>query len=226
MNTLANENIVIAFEGNIGSGKSTFIKKFKEIWPNCEYIDEPLEKWQNINGTNVFKRYCEDMHKYAFTFQVLAFGTRLFDHIKPLNKTRICERSLYTDMLFAEMQYEDGFIDKIQYDVYKEIYTKTMMQMGNNKPNLILYIYTPAEECYRRKNIRCREGEENVSLSYLKSLESKHESWMNDECGITKENIIYLRIRNDFDINNNQLFIKNVIDKLYNFYIQKYATFQ
>jgi deoxyadenosine/deoxycytidine kinase len=36
-------------EGNIGSGKSTFIEYFKDS-PNVDLIPEPVGMWKNVNG--------------------------------------------------------------------------------------------------------------------------------------------------------------------------------
>lgn len=47
--------LVIAVEGNIGSGKSTFLsycetKSYIEVYP------EPLDKWRNVKGDNLLVR--------------------------------------------------------------------------------------------------------------------------------------------------------------------------
>ena len=39
-------------EGNIGSGKSTFLSKIREIKLDIETIPEPVELWTNYEGHN------------------------------------------------------------------------------------------------------------------------------------------------------------------------------
>ena len=41
----------VAVEGNIGSGKSTFLKYFRES-ENVEIASEPVEMWKNVRGHN------------------------------------------------------------------------------------------------------------------------------------------------------------------------------
>ena len=67
---------IISIEGNIGSGKSTFLKYLKEhlasdkIW----FLDEPVDDWFSIVDTNdkhIIERYYDDQKKYAFRFKCL-----------------------------------------------------------------------------------------------------------------------------------------------------------
>lgn len=44
--------LTIAVEGNIGSGKSTFIE-YCNRQPGIVAFSEPVEQWQNVNGTNL-----------------------------------------------------------------------------------------------------------------------------------------------------------------------------
>lgn len=39
-------------EGNIGSGKSTFLDYCASL-PNYAVYPEPVEKWENVNGVNL-----------------------------------------------------------------------------------------------------------------------------------------------------------------------------
>ena len=67
-------------EGNIGSGKSTFLKELQKYFPNIKFINEPVETWESIvdeSGNNMIENYYKDNKKYAFSFQVMAYGTRV-----------------------------------------------------------------------------------------------------------------------------------------------------
>ena len=65
--------MIIYIEGNIGSGKSTFISELqKYIDKNCKYaeiLQEPVEQWLKLKdskGKNVLEHYYSDSKKYAF----------------------------------------------------------------------------------------------------------------------------------------------------------------
>ena len=65
-------NIIVSVEGNIGSGKSTFLKKLqsyyiknkslvtKELGKELIFCQEPVEEWSTIqdkNGTNILSKF-------------------------------------------------------------------------------------------------------------------------------------------------------------------------
>ena len=42
------KKICISIEGNIGSGKSTFLKLLSNSIKDCQIVQEPVQEWQNI----------------------------------------------------------------------------------------------------------------------------------------------------------------------------------
>lgn len=42
----------VCVEGNIGSGKTTFLSHFKK-YNNTTVFEEPVELWRNVSGTNL-----------------------------------------------------------------------------------------------------------------------------------------------------------------------------
>lgn len=42
----------VCVEGNIGSGKTTFLSHFKKF-ENITVLEEPVELWRNVSGTNL-----------------------------------------------------------------------------------------------------------------------------------------------------------------------------
>ena len=63
-------------EGNIGAGKSTFLKVINTFL-NAQVVFEPHEKWQNVAGENLLDRFYADTQRWAYTFQTYAFITRI-----------------------------------------------------------------------------------------------------------------------------------------------------
>ena len=47
-------------EGNIGSGKSTYLQHFSKIRDDVDIIPEPVDKWRNVNSHNVLQLMYED----------------------------------------------------------------------------------------------------------------------------------------------------------------------
>ncbi len=65
---------IISVEGNIGSGKSTFIKYLKWFFRNNKkvvIVDEPVKEWEKIkdkSGHSFLEKFYADTTKYAFSF--------------------------------------------------------------------------------------------------------------------------------------------------------------
>jgi deoxynucleoside kinase len=47
--------LTVCVEGNIGSGKTTFLKHFKKFSEVC-VLDEPIAKWRDVQGHNLLVR--------------------------------------------------------------------------------------------------------------------------------------------------------------------------
>ena len=54
----------VLVEGNIGCGKSTFLKLFNKYSDHIELLQEPLDKWQNVNGCNLLHMMYDDPQRY------------------------------------------------------------------------------------------------------------------------------------------------------------------
>ena len=69
-------------EGNIGAGKTTFIKLFQKYLENVlkdsHLILEPVDSWLNTKdskGKHILEYYYEDPKKHGFTFQMTCTST-------------------------------------------------------------------------------------------------------------------------------------------------------
>lgn len=188
--------IIIAIEGNIGSGKSTILEKLQDFMKDNNrivFLKEPVDIWESIKdtntGENILQKFYKDQDKYAFPFQVMAYASRLSmirNTIK--NSTEIdiiiCERSLAADKhIFAKMLYDDGKIDDISYQIYNKFYN---MFEDEFKLDGIVYIDADAEICSERIKKRSRKGESGISLEYLQKCKSYHHEWLTH----TKTNVL------------------------------------
>ena len=188
MNTLnKNGNILISIEGNIGSGKSTLLKELQNIYsnePNIIFLKEPVDEWQEIkdnSGMSILEKFYENKVKYSFSFQMMAFISRLAILKKAMNENInsiiITERSLYTDKyVFAQMLYDTQNIEDVNY----QIYLKWFEEFTKDFPvNYFIYIKAKPTICHERIMIRSRKGEDVISLEYLTNCHDYHEVFIN-----------------------------------------------
>ena len=157
---------IISIEGNIGSGKSTLLENLRLHFqqnPNIVILKEPIEEWESIkdkDGINILQKFYNDQEKYAFSFQILAFISRLSILKNTMkenpNATIIVERSFYTDKhVFGKMMYDSNKIEDVNY----EIYTKWLDAFSDECIfNKTIYVKTSPETCHCRSNQRTKAG--------------------------------------------------------------------
>ena len=179
-------------EGNIGSGKSTFID-FLQTYIDDHNLDadvllEPVEEWestQDSSGKNILQHYYQDQVKYGFAFQINALISRvkkIDERIKSSSKKiHFIERSIFTDKnVFLESNYQAGNIAEIEYVIYHQWFN-WILDKFDMSPDGFIYLNTTASICSERINVRNRSGEEGIPLSYLETLETYHNQWLEKE---------------------------------------------
>ncbi len=186
--------MIISVEGNIGSGKSTILDILREKHfdnDNIIFVDEPVSEWNLIKDGDktILELFYQDKDKYSFTFQIMAYITRLRKLLEAVennpNKIIICERSIYTDKyVFAKMLYQQGYINEIEWQTYN-YWFDTFKQ--KTKLDSVIYINTDPDICFERIKKRNRTGESNIPIEYLEHCHNLHQEWLtNDSLGDLK----------------------------------------
>jgi deoxyadenosine/deoxycytidine kinase len=121
--TIAMEDrTMILLEGNIGAGKSTMGRTLKASGL-FDFIEEPVEAWQEGFAANLLDAFYSDMKRWAFTFQITAFITRAKTWKEVLARTNhsrvVLERSIFTDRyVFATNSHRLGGMTDAEWQVY------------------------------------------------------------------------------------------------------------
>jgi deoxyadenosine/deoxycytidine kinase len=174
--------MILCIEGNIGSGKSTFMAKLKETWKDRSdifFLDEPVDTWTQFKDEEggILEHYYKDQEKWGFSFQMLAYISRLSIMRKALlgnYKYIITERSLFTDKnVFCKMLYEKSIIHPIQYQIYQAWFD----EFRTSDVCKFVYLRTTPEVSLHRVNKRGRKGE-SIPLEYLQECHRYHEEWL------------------------------------------------
>lgn len=178
--------MIISVEGNIGSGKSTILKILRKKYNDNDiiFVDEPVSEWNQIKAGDktILELFYQDKDKYSFTFQVMAYITRLRKLLEAIDnnpdKVIICERSIYTDKyVFAKMLYQQGFINEIEWQTYN-YWFDTFKE--KTKLDSIIYVSTEPSICFDRIKKRNRTGESNIPLEYLEHCHRLHQEWLSE----------------------------------------------
>ena len=177
--------MILCIEGNIGSGKSTFMEKLKEAFQDRDdvcFLDEPVDAWSKFKDDEggILEHYYKDQKTWAFPFQMLAYISRLSILRSALSNPKvryiITERSLLTDkQVFCKMLFEQGFIHPIQYQIYQAWFD----EFRTEEEYEFIYLRTSPEVAHHRVNKRGRKGE-SIPLEYLEECHRYHEDWLKD----------------------------------------------
>lgn len=95
-NTNSNKPFTVLIEGNIGSGKTTFLNHFQKFDSVC-LMTEPVEQWRNCGGVNLLDLMYNEPYRWAMPFQTYVTLTMLRTHIHKTEKpVKLMERSLFS----------------------------------------------------------------------------------------------------------------------------------
>ena len=79
-----NRPFTVVVEGNIGSGKTTFLDHFmkKEM---VQVVTEPVEEWRNVGGHNLLQLMYENPSRWSHLFQSYVQLTMLKNHVEGIS---------------------------------------------------------------------------------------------------------------------------------------------
>jgi deoxyadenosine/deoxycytidine kinase len=206
--TLTPKPFIVSLEGNIGSGKSTFVEFLKkEIQKGNDtdngkrkivFLQEPVDEWSKVTdkeGETILSKFYKDQVEYAFPFQMMAYISRLALLKKTVQENPgaiiITERCLITDRnVFAKMLYHENKIEEVNYKIYQKWFDTFYYDYPISK---YVYLQTAPTTAYKRVKMRNRQGE-IIPYSYLVTCHSYHENWlMNEKYG----NVIIIDANSD-----------------------------
>lgn len=188
----------ICVEGNIGCGKTTLLEFFRKKFRATGEADtsvsaEPVEKWRNVDGENLFNYLYKDPSRYSLAFQTYVQLTMIKLHnMRP----RLMERSIYSARYcFVENLYQLNYLSRVEFVILDKWFKHLVLpdaDIINNKEleynllskptgvdiDLIIYLRCSPQKVIDRIHARSRAEEKNISMEYIKSLHDLHEDWL------------------------------------------------
>ncbi len=176
-------------EGNIGAGKSTFLKLLAKKTPEISIILEPVYSWQDKTyGESLLANFYQHPKRWAYTFETLTMMCRVKEHLleqENPNPNRIFERSIYSgNYCFAKNSFANKFLTPLEWHMYVDWFN-FLVPTRCQAPLGFIYLRTAPDICYERAKKRNRSAEKTLQLSYLKQLHQRH-----DEFLIEKKDVI------------------------------------
>ena len=198
---------IYALEGNIGAGKSTIMKIISNQFHDVEFVEEPVNQWQNLNGCNLLNSFYSDPKRWGFSFEFYSMLTKIQALLKTADSDKpiiIIERSILSNKVFMDLSNDLGKLDKMEYAMLINTYN---FYLENVYPQIagIIYLDTPVDECIRRITKRNRGEECTIEKSYLNSIKEK----MDEMCN--SSTMIVIRIDGMYDCERD---VKRVCDDI------------
>lgn len=205
----------VSIEGNIGSGKTTFLNHFKE--QNVCILSEPVEQWQNCHGENLLELFYKDPKRWAFSLQSYIQLTMMQQHLHETDKpVKLMERSVYSALyIFVENHLRRNIMPHASWCVLHEWF-KWITANKDLNLDLIVYLRSEPEVAYDRMVNRNRHEESRVPFEYLKQLHDLHEEWLIEKTLFTLPCPVLV-----FDVNKDVSALEEEYDKYQSFVLNK-----
>ena len=197
----------VAFEGNIGAGKTTLSTKIAEDF-NAKTV---LERFAD----NPFlPKFYKDQNRYAFPLEMSFLADRyqqLSDDLAQFDLFKdfiVADYHIFKSLIFAKITLADD-----EYRLYRNLFDIIYKEMP--KPDLYIYLYQNSERLLQNIKKRGRSYEQEIPADYLEKINSGYLDYIKSQ---TELNVLIIDV-SDRDFVKNQedyIFILEEIQKKIN----------
>ncbi|XP_015723298.1 NADH dehydrogenase [ubiquinone] 1 alpha subcomplex subunit 10, mitochondrial [Coturnix japonica] len=200
---------IFTVDGNLASGKGKLAQQIADKL-GMKYFPEADIHYQDKNagdGTLLDERFngfcnlerfyndpkCPDGHSYRL--QAWLFGNRVLqysdalEHLLTTGQGVVMERSAYSDFVFLDAMFKQGYIHKRCIDHYKEIKEISICEFL--PPHLVIYVDVPVPDVQKRLQEKGKPYEKKASALYLQSIEDAYKKTFLPEMSETSEILQY-----------------------------------
>ena len=187
----------VAFEGNIGAGKTTLATKISEDF-NAKTV---LERFAD----NPFlPKFYKDQNRYAFPLEMSFLADRyqqLSDDLAQFDLFKdfiVADYHIFKSLIFAKITLAED-----EYRLYRNLFDIIYREMP--KPDLYIYLYQNSERLLQNIKKRGRSYEQKIPAEYLDKINNGYLDYIKSQ---TELNVLIIDV-SDRD------FVKNQEDYLY-----------
>ena len=90
----------------------------------------------------------------------------------------VLDRSIFSDVVFAEKNFVDGNFTRAGYDFYLELRKRLLAPLP--QPDAVVYLDATAKTCAERVKLRSRDCECGIPIEYLEGLDTCYHNFMGD----------------------------------------------
>jgi deoxyadenosine/deoxycytidine kinase len=168
-----NRNETIVIDAVVGAGKTVYVDMLsKEM--NIPCFHEPVQ------DNPILDKFYHDRKRYSFPLQIFFLNRRfeMLKHASELEKPSLMDRSIYGDMIFAKLLYEEGNMEKEEYMLYHDLLVNMLDHV--EAPKLMIYLKIDTDSAIERIKKRGRDYEQIVERGYWERLNREYENYFSD----------------------------------------------
>ncbi|XP_010862831.1 NADH dehydrogenase [ubiquinone] 1 alpha subcomplex subunit 10, mitochondrial [Esox lucius] len=179
---------IISIDGNLASGKGALAQSLADKLgmlympePDTKYLDKIMKEKEPLasafNGNCSLDKFYSDpksadgnsyrLQAWMYLMRLLQWSDAM-EHMLATGQGVILERSPYSDMVFVEAMFKQGYIRKACVEHYNEIKGISICEFL--PPHLVIYLDVPAEEVQKKLKATGKD----IPLPYLKSIEDAY----------------------------------------------------
>ncbi|KAM5228813.1 NADH dehydrogenase [ubiquinone] 1 alpha subcomplex subunit 10, mitochondrial [Ctenodactylus gundi] len=197
---------VITVDGNICSEKGKLAKEIAEKLGMKHFPEagihyassisgdgKPLD--QELDGSCSLEKFYDDprcndgnsyrLQSWIYANRLLQYADAL-EHLLSTGQGVVLERSIYSDFVFLEAMYNQGYIRKQCVDHYNDVKNLTLREFL--PPHLVIYIDVPVPEIQSRIQKKGDPHEMKVTSGYLQDIENAYKKtflpMMSEKCEV------------------------------------------
>lgn len=203
---LTKHSKVITVDGNICCGKGKLAKEIAEQLGMKHFPEagihysasvtgdgKPLD--MELSGSCSLEKFYDDpkssdgnsyrLQSWLYANRLLQYADAL-EHLLSTGQGVVLERSIFSDFVFLEAMYKQGFIRKQCVDHYNEI--KRITACEYLPPHVVIYIDMPVPEVQSQIQKKGDPHEKKVTSAYLQDIEDAYKKTflpqMSDKCEV------------------------------------------
>ncbi|MBF4518543.1 2-amino-4-hydroxy-6-hydroxymethyldihydropteridine diphosphokinase [Flavobacterium sp. ANB] len=194
----------IAFEGNIGAGKTTLVNKIAEDF-NAKTV---LERFAD----NPFlPKFYKDQNRYAFPLEMSFLADRyqqLSDDLAQFDLFKdfiVADYHIFKSLIFAKITLAED-----EYRLYRNLFDIIYKEMP--KPDLYIYLYQNTTRLLENIKKRGRNYEQNIEAEYLDKINNGYLEYIKSQ---TDLNVLIIDVSNRDFVKKHEdyLFVLDEIQK-------------
>ncbi len=157
------KNRFVAFEGNIGAGKTTLVKNLAKHWGATLFLEQ-------FEDNPFLPSFYKNPEKYAFPLEMSFLAERYQQLSREVMQTNLFSDRIISDYApYKSLIFAGETLDHAEYGVYRKMHQLLFAQVPN--PDVVVYLHLPVNKLIENIKKRGRAYESEIVPAYLENLE-------------------------------------------------------